>query len=52
MVVKMQAQYGVILVIIRIIYKEIRPWLEVQAGRTDTPIDDWMIAILDKLLLE
>jgi len=48
---KMLSQAGQ-LSIIGMIYKKIRPWLVEQAAKTETPIDDWMISVLDWLLLE
>jgi hypothetical protein len=45
-------QYGLVLSIVKMIYKELRPWLEQQAQKTETPVDDWMIAVLDKLLID
>lgn len=44
--------YTLILTLARLVYKHIRPWLADQAAATNTPIDDWMLAALDKLLAE
>jgi len=41
---------GIILAIVRQIYLLIRPWLKKKADETDTPVDNWMLDLLDTLL--
>jgi hypothetical protein len=31
-------------------YQQLRPWLKEQATKTDTPLDGWVLDLLDKLL--
>ncbi len=40
----------IILGVIRVILQELLPWLEEEAKKTDTPIDDKAVQILKKLL--
>jgi hypothetical protein len=49
MAAKKAVDPGLILAIAKLVYQFIRPWLVEQAANTATPIDDWMITILDKL---
>jgi len=44
--------FGIILAIVKIIYKELRPWLTEEAKKTETPVDEWMLSVLDRLLLD
>lgn len=32
------------------IYQQVRPWLKEQAAKSETPIDDWMLDLVDKVL--
>ncbi len=41
---------GLVIGIIRSIYGVIRPWLKEEAAKSQTPIDDWMLTLLDNLL--
>jgi len=42
--------FGVILAVLKMIYKSVAPWLKEQAAKSDTPIDDWMLTFLDAVL--
>jgi len=44
--------YVLILGLVKMIYKQIREWLREEAKKTESPVDDWMLDILDKLLLD
>jgi len=44
--------FGLVLTIVKLIYKHIRSWLIEESKKTETPIDDWMLSILDRLLLD
>lgn len=44
--------FNLILIVAKSIYKHIRPWLGDMAAKSGTPIDDWMLAALDKLLAD
>jgi PII-like signaling protein len=39
-----------VLRIVRVIYKSLRVWLAEEAKKSDTPVDDYMVEILDFLL--
>jgi len=39
-----------ILGLVKTIYGFIRPWLWDEAKKSDSPIDDWMLSMLDRLL--
>ncbi len=39
-----------ILSVAKVIYGFIRPWLSEEAKKSTTPVDDWMIEVLDKIL--
>lgn len=43
---------SLILTIVKLIYKELRPWLIEEAKKTETPVDDWMLGVLDRVLLD
>jgi hypothetical protein len=36
--------------LVKTIYGFIRPWLWEQAKKSDSPVDDWMLGMLDRLL--
>jgi len=40
---------GELLSIVRPIYMALRGWLKLQASRTESPFDDWMLKVLDGL---
>jgi len=42
----------IILKVVRTIFKSLRPWLVEQAKKTETPVDDYMIELLDWVLKE
>jgi len=50
--VKNPFNLGLAFGLVKIIYKELRSWLREEAKKTETPVDDWMLDILDKLLLD
>lgn len=41
---------GTTLILVKTIYGFLRPWLWTQAKKSDSPIDDWMLNMLDKVL--
>lgn len=40
----------VVLGLVKTVYGFIRPWLWDQAKKSDSPVDDWMLTMLDRLL--
>ena len=43
---------SIVLAIVKLIYGHLRSWLLEEAKKTETPVDDWMLGVLDKLLLD
>lgn len=41
---------GTVLLLFRTIYAALRSWLWEMAKKSDTPVDDWMLELLDTLL--
>lgn len=41
---------GSILAIVKLIYGALRAWLRDMATQSSTPVDDWMLDVLDELL--
>lgn len=41
---------GIILAVVRAVYCELRPWLREQAKASETPVDDRLLDVLDRLL--
>lgn len=36
--------------VLKFVYQQIRPWLKEQAAKNDTPLDEWALDLLDKVL--
>jgi hypothetical protein len=47
---QIKLELSVILQVVKEIYSFLRPWLYEQAKNTTTPIDDWMLHVLDSIL--
>jgi hypothetical protein len=41
---------SVVIGMIKLIYGHIRPWLLEQVKKSESPVDDWMLVVLDQLL--
>jgi hypothetical protein len=39
-----------VLKVVKVIYKALRPWLEEEAKKTATPVDNYMLELLDYFL--
>jgi hypothetical protein len=40
----------VVIPVLKLVYSQLRPWLKEQAAKSDTPLDNWVLDLLDKLL--
>lgn len=47
---KKEVDPGTVLGLVKTIYGFLRPWLWEQARESNTPVDNWMLDMLDKLL--
>lgn len=36
--------------LLKAVYQQLRPWLKEQAAKTDTPLDGWVLDLLDSVL--
>lgn len=44
------AGWNIAVNVLKAVYQQIRPWLKEQAAKTDTPLDGWVLDLVDNLL--
>jgi len=42
--------FTVAIATLKFLYQQLRPWLKEQAVKSETPLDEWVLDLIDRLL--